>query len=59
MEATYPVYCGQCGLGFETPELELDHTCEVTGAKPTEPESMGANWQAIQEAALARGEQEA
>ena len=52
------VFCGQCTLEFETPELELDHVCEVTGVKPTEPESMGPNWETIQQAALARGLEE-
>lgn len=58
METEYPIYCGQCGLGFNTAEEELDHVCEVTGVKPTEPESMGPNWKEIQEAALARGAEE-
>jgi len=49
------VYCGQCGLGFDTPELELAHVCSVTGVKPTEPESMGVNWNTISSTAIDRG----
>lgn len=52
------VFCGQCDQEFETPELELEHICPATGVAPTDPRTMGPNWQAIQEAALARGEAE-
>lgn len=52
------VICGKCNEEFDTPELELAHVCAVTGVAPTEPESMGPNWELIQEAALARGEEE-
>ena len=48
-------YCGQCGLGFPTAEAELAHVCEVTGVTPTDPRSMGENFEAIQQAALERG----
>lgn len=50
------VYCGQCKQKFDTPALELEHICPVTGVRPTEPESMGHNWFAISKSALARGE---
>lgn len=50
--------CGQCGLGFKTETAYLRHVCEVTGVIPTEPASMGANWEAIQKAALERGAKE-
>ena len=53
------VFCGQCAVEFETEELELDHVCAVTGVKPTDPQSMGPNWEAIQTAALERGQEEA
>jgi hypothetical protein len=49
------VFCGQCTLEFDTPELELAHVCEVTGFTPTDPRSMGANWQTIATAAIERG----
>lgn len=52
------VYCGQCELGFVSAEAELAHVCEVTGVTPAEPQSMGPNWELIQEAALARGAEE-
>lgn len=52
------VFCGQCGLEFATSALELEHVCKVTGVKPTDPKSMGANYEAIQKAAVARGEEE-
>lgn len=50
--------CGQCEQEFKTEAAYLKHECSVTGARPTEPESMGANWEAIQKAALERGEKE-
>lgn len=47
--------CGQCNQQFDTPEAFANHVCPVTGVKITEPQSMGPNWQAIQQAALDRG----
>lgn len=52
------VFCGQCTLEFETPELELEHICSVTGYAPTDPRSMGPNWQQISIAAIERGASE-
>lgn len=52
------VFCGQCNLEFDTPELELEHICEVTGYAPTDPRSMGPNWQNISIAAIERGASE-
>lgn len=51
--------CGQCGHGFATEELYLEHTCSTTGFKPTEPENLGEGFAAIQEAALERGAERA
>lgn len=53
-----PVFCGQCSLEFESEELELAHLCSVTGVTPTEPESMGTNWDTVQLSALDRGKDE-
>ena len=53
------VFCGQCNLEFDTPELELAHVCSVTGFAPTDPRSMGSNWDKIAVAALGRGLEEA
>ena len=52
------VFCGQCEGEFETPELELEHVCEVTGYAPTDPRSMGPNWDRIAVAAIERGADE-
>lgn len=52
------VICGQCNTQFETSEAELAHICSVTGVAPTDPRSMGANYEAIQAAALERGQSE-
>lgn len=52
------VFCGQCTLEFDTPELELVHICDVTGVAPTDPRSMGQNWDKIAIAAIERGESE-
>lgn len=52
------VICGQCSTEFDGDETYLVHTCEATGYKPTDPESMGVNWQTIQQKALERGLEE-
>lgn len=52
------VFCGQCSLEFEGDPDYLVHECEVTGVVPTDPESMGVNWQTIQQKALERGLEE-
>ena len=52
------VFCGQCNKEFDTWKDELDHTCKITGVKPTDPESMGVNWQKLQENALKRSVKE-
>lgn len=51
-----PHNCGQCKMGFATEALYLAHQCAATGFKPTEPQSMGEDFEAIQDAALVRGE---
>lgn len=52
------VVCGQCSIEFNTDEDYLVHLCEVTGVVPTDPQSMGVNWQTIQQKALERGTEE-
>jgi len=52
----YPHNCGQCGGGFETEAAYLEHICNSTGYKPTDPEHHGEEGKAISEAALKRGE---
>lgn len=47
--------CGQCENQY-TSEEYLDHTCEKTGFKPTEPEHLGERFAKVSEAALKRGE---
>lgn len=47
--------CGRCELQYETKQEYLEHTCEVTGYKPTEPEHYGKHYHLIQEKALERG----
>lgn len=49
------VFCGQCNKEFADLDTELNHICKVTGVKPTDPESMGVNWQKLQESAIKRG----
>lgn len=48
--------CGQCLKQFKSEAEYLAHKCEKTGVAPTDPKSMGENYEAIQNAALARGE---
>jgi hypothetical protein len=52
------VFCGQCNVEFDTEELELAHVCETTGYAPTDPRSMGPNWDKIAVAAIERGADE-
>lgn len=49
------VRCGQCNKEFENNEAYLSHVCEVTKVTPTDPKSMGADYEKIQAAALKRG----
>lgn len=55
------VICGQCTTKFEAEveadalAAELEHICSVTGFAPTDPRSMGEDYEAIQAAALSRG----
>ena len=48
--------CGQCKKQFKTNDEYMDHVCEVYGATPRDPESMGPNHAVISKAALERGE---
>ena len=47
--------CGKCGGEFATDQEYLDHECPETGFKPTDPENLGEEFKAVQEAALKRG----
>lgn len=49
------VKCGKCNKEFENNEAYLSHVCEVTGVVPTDPRSMGKDFEKIQNAALKRG----
>lgn len=58
----YSEICGPCGMGFNTREEYLDHTCGATGHKVTEMEhhiALDPNYAAISEAALKRGNRRA
>jgi hypothetical protein len=46
--------CGQCGNHYKNEAGYLAHTCEVTGVKPTEPETMGKYHARLAEAAQER-----
>ena len=47
--------CSPCGQKFATEQEYLDHTCGVTGVTPKNPVNLGADFVAIQSAALKRG----
>ena len=49
------VICGQCSNQYASDTTYKNHSCSVTGVKPTEPESMGENWNTIQTEAITRG----
>ncbi|MFZ3032252.1 MAG: hypothetical protein WA082_04405 [Candidatus Moraniibacteriota bacterium] len=49
--------CGKCDLEFSSEESYVAHECEATGVTPADPEHQGPEFVAIQEAALARGEE--
>jgi hypothetical protein len=51
--------CGQCLKEFDSEADYLDHFCDVTGFKPTQPEHFGKDFVAVSEAALARGKKRA
>ena len=42
-------------MGFDSEENYLSHTCEKSGYQPTEPENLGEEFEAISNAAIARG----
>lgn len=46
------------GAVYDTQEDELQSVNPETGFLPTDPQSMGENWEAIQQAALDRGSEE-
>lgn len=50
--------CGQCQLQFETENEYLTHVCSELSVCPTDPRAMGADYEAIQQAALTRGSQQ-
>lgn len=49
--------CGQCQKEFKDEAAYLDHVCETTGFKPSNPEHLGPDFAAASEAALKRGEE--
>ena len=55
MENELKHFCGVCNEGFETEEQYCDHECE-DGFTPKDPEHLGEEFQAVSEAAIARGE---
>lgn len=50
--------CGQCQIQFDTEAEYLNHRCSETGVEPTDPRSMGADYEAIQQSALERGKKQ-
>lgn len=48
--------CGRCNASFETEAEYCDHLCPETGFTPKEPEHLGAEFVAISQAALERGQ---
>lgn len=57
MEQAQKHICGVCSDEWLTEEEYLAHVCPGTGFAPTEPEHQGPEFLAVQEAALARGEE--
>lgn len=49
--------CGQCNQQFTSENAYLNHQCNATGFTPTDPAHLGPEFEAIQKAALARGEE--
>ncbi len=49
--------CGQCDAEFSSDEEYVAHLCEKTGFTPADAEHQGPEFAAVQEAALARGEE--
>lgn len=47
--------CGKCQGEFGSEQEYVEHLCKVTGVQPTNPEHLGPEFQAISQAALARG----
>lgn len=50
------IRCGQCNGEFNDDPEFLDHLCPEAGCRPVDPQFMGPDFQAIQEAAISRGE---
>jgi len=46
--------CGKCLKEFNSHQEYLDHTCEVTGYTPKDPEHQGKNFGLVQKNALKR-----
>lgn len=51
--------CGQCNKEFENEKGYLDHTCEVSGFTPRDPENLGERFVEVSKAALERGNKRA
>ena len=47
--------CSPCGQEFATEQEYLDHVCTKTNVTPKDPANLGADFEAIQTAALKRG----
>lgn len=51
--------CGRCEVEFATDQEYLEHECPETGVTPKDPEHLGEEFKAVQEAALERGAEKA
>ncbi len=49
--------CGRCGQEFKTEKEYCDHICPETGFTPKDADHHGAEFKAVQDAALQRGEE--
>lgn len=49
--------CGKCDGEFDSEESYVAHACEATGFTPADAEHQGPEFVAVQEAAVARGEE--
>lgn len=47
--------CARCGNEFVSETDYVNHDCNVTGVKPSDPVSMGPAYEVIQAKALERG----
>ena len=56
MSETQKHICSDCKLEFDTHEAYLEHTCEKTGFKPTDPKHLGKAFESISKVALERGQ---